>query len=182
MANRCPVRPQRWRARGVSSPIDLARMAPNACNAADAVGAECDAGPRHLTIVEYRPPWRQGRWQRMDAVPDHPAPLHPGPPGPGRFTGGAVTLRFHLSDELEPSPDIGGLLREIDRDPITIFWVIARPGRGVHAVPVPDCAVTSQGLPGILFPQGYERFWDLMDWARSSPETRRPRPRRSGSG
>jgi len=103
-------------------------MAPNACNAADAVGAECDAGPRHLTIVEYRPPWRQGRWQRMDAVPDHPAPLHPGPPGPGRFTGGTVTLRSRLSEELEPSPDIGGLLREIDRDPITIFWGIARPG------------------------------------------------------
>ena len=31
-------------------------------------------------------------------------------------------LRFHLYDELEPSPGIGGLLREIDRDPVAIFW------------------------------------------------------------
>jgi hypothetical protein len=26
-------------------------------------------------------------------------------------------LRFHRYDQLEPSPDIGDLLREIDRDP-----------------------------------------------------------------
>jgi hypothetical protein len=31
-------------------------------------------------------------------------------------------LRFHFYDQLEPPPDIGDLLREIDRDPITIFW------------------------------------------------------------
>ncbi|MGH3282795.1 MAG: DUF3024 domain-containing protein [Trebonia sp.] len=31
-------------------------------------------------------------------------------------------LRFHLYDQLEPSPDIGDLLEEIDRDPIAIFW------------------------------------------------------------
>ena len=31
-------------------------------------------------------------------------------------------LRFHRYDQLEPSPDIGNLLREIDRDPIAIFW------------------------------------------------------------
>jgi hypothetical protein len=29
---------------------------------------------------------------------------------------------LHLSGEFGPSPDIGGLLREIDRDPIAIFW------------------------------------------------------------
>jgi hypothetical protein len=31
-------------------------------------------------------------------------------------------LRFHFYDQLEPSPDIGDLLREIDCDPIAIFW------------------------------------------------------------
>ena len=31
-------------------------------------------------------------------------------------------LRFHRYDHLEPSPDIGNLLREIDRDPSAIFW------------------------------------------------------------
>jgi hypothetical protein len=44
------------------------------------------------------------------------------PPGPGRFTGGTVTCASTSPDELEPSPDIGDLLREIDRDPIAIFW------------------------------------------------------------
>jgi hypothetical protein len=29
-------------------------------------------------------------------------------------------LRFHFYDQLEPSPDIGDLLREINRDPIAI--------------------------------------------------------------
>jgi hypothetical protein len=31
-------------------------------------------------------------------------------------------LGFHFYDQLEPSPDIGDMLREIDRDPIAIFW------------------------------------------------------------
>jgi hypothetical protein len=31
-------------------------------------------------------------------------------------------LRFHRYDQLELSPDIGDLLREIDRDPVAIFW------------------------------------------------------------
>jgi hypothetical protein len=31
-------------------------------------------------------------------------------------------LRFHFHDQLEAPPDIGGLLREIDRDPIAVVW------------------------------------------------------------
>ena len=31
-------------------------------------------------------------------------------------------LRFHRYDQLEPSPHIDDLLKEIDRDPIAIFW------------------------------------------------------------
>jgi hypothetical protein len=38
------------------------------------------------------------------------------PPGPGRLTGEIVTCASP-SDELGPSPGMGGLLREIDRDP-----------------------------------------------------------------
>ncbi len=30
-------------------------------------------------------------------------------------------FRFHLHDQLEPAPDIGGLLRETGRDLIAIF-------------------------------------------------------------
>ena len=36
-------------------------------HARDQVRVECDISPRHLTIVEYRPPWRQGigpEWTR----------------------------------------------------------------------------------------------------------------------
>jgi hypothetical protein len=32
-------------------------------------------------------------------------------------------LRFHLYDPLDPSPDIGYLLHETDRDPMAVFWV-----------------------------------------------------------
>ena len=32
------------------------------------------------------------------------------------------TLRFHRYDQIEPSPQIDDLLREIGRDPTAIFW------------------------------------------------------------
>ena len=60
-----------------------------------------------------------GRWQRMDAVPGHPSSATPG--HQDLAAGGTVT-GASTSDELELSPDIGDLLREIDRDPIAIFW------------------------------------------------------------
>ncbi len=87
----------------------------------DQVRVECDVSPRHLTIVECRPPWRQGigsEWTRF-------------PIARLRYTQATRTwtlywrdrnLRFHLYDQLEPSPDIDDLLQEIDRDPIAIFW------------------------------------------------------------
>jgi len=40
-------------------------------------------------------------------------------------------LRFHLYDQLEPSPDIGDLLEETDREPIAIFW--GSPSRLRHS-------------------------------------------------
>src|SRR5271169_2729684 len=45
-------------------------------HARDRVRVECDVGPWHLTILEYRPPWRQGagsEWARFPV----PALLHP---------------------------------------------------------------------------------------------------------
>jgi hypothetical protein len=75
---------------------------------------ECDVCPQQLTAVECRPPLALVRWQRVDAVPDHLAPLHPGHQGLG-----AVLARpspvLRLYDQLEPSPGVGDLLREIDR-------------------------------------------------------------------
>jgi hypothetical protein len=90
-------------------------------HARDQLRVECDISPRHLTIVECRPPWRPdtgSEWTRL-------------PIARLRYTQATRTwtlywrdrnLRFHLYDQLEPSPDIGDLLDEIDRDPIAIFW------------------------------------------------------------
>ena len=90
-------------------------------HARDQVRVECDISPRHLTIVECRPPWRQGtgpEWTRF-------------PIARLRYTQATRTwmlywrdrhLRFHLYDQLEPSPHIDDLLDKIDRDPIAIFW------------------------------------------------------------
>ena len=78
-------------------------------------------GSRQLTIVECRPPGRQDtrpEWTRF-------------PIARLRYTQATKmwtlywrdrNLRFHRYNQLEPSPDIGHLLREIDRDPIAIFW------------------------------------------------------------
>lgn len=49
-------------------------------HARDQVRVECDVAPRHLTIVESRPPWREGARPGMDTVPHRPAPLHAGRP------------------------------------------------------------------------------------------------------
>jgi Protein of unknown function (DUF3024) len=80
--------------------------------------------PRHLTIVECRPPWRQdmgAEWTRF-------------PIARLRYTKATGRwslywrdhhLRFHLYDRIAASPRIDDLLREIDRDPTGIFcgWV-----------------------------------------------------------
>ena len=87
----------------------------------DQVRVECDIGTRHLTIVECRPPWREGIGPEWTRVPI--ARL--------RYTQATNTwtlywrdrnLRFHRYDQLPPSPGINDLLTEIDRDPIAIFW------------------------------------------------------------
>jgi hypothetical protein len=107
-----------------ASPVSAGGASSASPAARDRGRVECDAGP----LLTAEPDDRRvlaalapERWQRMGAVPDHPAPLRR-QPGPGRCTGGTVTLRFHRSAELEPSPDIGALVREIDCDPIAVVW------------------------------------------------------------
>jgi Protein of unknown function (DUF3024) len=89
--------------------------------ARDQVRVECDVAPRHLTIVERRPPWRQGAGPEWTRSPI--ARLH--------YTRATNTwtlywrdrnLPFHRYDQIEPSPQIDDLLREIDRNPTAIFW------------------------------------------------------------
>ena len=82
---------------------------------------EGDIGPRHLTILKCRPPRRPGQRQRMDAVSTARRPYTQAP-GTWTLYWRDRYLCFHRYDQVEPSPDIGGLLREIDHDPIAIFW------------------------------------------------------------
>jgi hypothetical protein len=89
--------------------------------ARDQVRVECDIGPQHVTIVECRPPSRQGigpEWTRL-------------PIARLRYTHATRTwslywrdrnLRFHRYDQLPPSPHVDDLLHEIGRDPTAIFW------------------------------------------------------------
>ncbi|WP_410789264.1 DUF3024 domain-containing protein [Kribbella sp. C-35] len=82
---------------------------------------ECEHAPRHLTIVERRPPWRE------DLGPDWTSSAI------ARLRYNATdkswTLywadqhqRFHTYDRLPPSQGIEDLLTEIERDPTNIFW------------------------------------------------------------
>lgn len=87
----------------------------------DEVRVECDVAPRHLTIVETRPPWRPDlgpEWTRF-------------PIARLRYTKTAGLwelywrdrhLRFHRFDRIPPSRMVEELLTEIDLDPIHIFW------------------------------------------------------------
>jgi hypothetical protein len=87
----------------------------------DQIKVECDVTPRHLTIVECRPPWREdmsAEWTRFPI-----ARLY--------YTKATRQwslywrdrhLRFHVYDRITPSPRIDDLLQEIDRDPTAIFW------------------------------------------------------------
>lgn len=87
----------------------------------DQVRVECDVAPRHLTIVETRPPWCADfgpEWTRF-------------PIARLRYTKTTGTwelywrdrnLRFHRYDLLAPSPLVDDLLAEIERDPTAIFW------------------------------------------------------------
>jgi CYTH domain-containing protein len=87
----------------------------------DQVRVECEVAPRYLTIVERRPPLRDGTGQEWTRFPI--ARL--------RYTQASRTwslywrdrnLRFHRYDQLPPSPHIDVLLQEVDRDPTALFW------------------------------------------------------------
>ncbi|MCO1658557.1 DUF3024 domain-containing protein [Pseudonocardia humida] len=87
----------------------------------DQIRVECDVAPRHLTVVECRPPWKAdagAEWTRF-------------PVARMRYTKASRTwslywrdrdLRFHHYDRVAPTDDIGELLAELDRDPTAVFW------------------------------------------------------------
>ncbi|MFG1649641.1 DUF3024 domain-containing protein [Micromonospora sp. NPDC049275] len=87
----------------------------------DQVRVECEQAPRHLTIVERRPPRRgntEAAWMSL-------------PVAQLRYTATTGTwalyyrdrnLRFHRYDHAPPSAAVSLLLDEISRDPTGIFW------------------------------------------------------------
>lgn len=82
---------------------------------------ELDVAPGSLTIMECRPPWREGygtEWTRFPVA---------------RFRYVKVrqewslywrdrNLKFHLYDRVAPTPSIESLLDEVTADPTYIFW------------------------------------------------------------
>jgi hypothetical protein len=83
------------------------------------VRVECQVAPRHLTIVERRPPWREDYGPEWTSFPI--ARL--------RYTAASKSWalywrdrNLHLYDLLAPSNRIDDLLDEVDRDPTCIFW------------------------------------------------------------
>ena len=85
------------------------------------VRLETDVEGRFVTILECRPPWSPDmgpEWTRF-------------PIARLRFTASRSEwklcwrdrhLRFHRYLRIDPSPDVGTLLAEIEADPTGIFW------------------------------------------------------------
>lgn len=84
------------------------------------VRIECEIGPRDLTIVERRAPWRgdAGEWTRFPIARLRYFKTR-------RYWSlywRDRNLEFHKYDLLEPSPNVDDLLRELEQDPTAIFW------------------------------------------------------------
>jgi hypothetical protein len=87
----------------------------------DQMRVECDVAPRHLTIVECRPPWRPqagSDWTRFPIA----RLRYTKTSGRWSLFWRDRHLRFHAYDRLAPSVHVDDLLREVDADPTTIFW------------------------------------------------------------
>lgn len=90
-------------------------------DARDKIRYELDVAPTSLTILECRPPWREGsgsEWTRFPIA---------------RFRYVKVRkewslywrdqhLKFHLYDRVAPTLSIENLLDEVTADPTYIFW------------------------------------------------------------
>ena len=87
----------------------------------DHVRVEVDIAPRHLTIVETRPPWRSDfrpEWTRFPIA----RLRYTKTTGLWELYWRDRNLRFHRYDRIPPSRLVDDLLAEVDRDPIRIFW------------------------------------------------------------
>jgi len=90
-------------------------------HARDQVRVECDVAPRHLTILECRPPWREDfepDWTRFPIARLRYAKTSK----IWSLLWRDRNLQFHEYDRVAPSARVEDLLSEIDRDPTAIFW------------------------------------------------------------
>ncbi|HYX61115.1 MAG TPA: DUF3024 domain-containing protein [Streptosporangiaceae bacterium] len=78
-------------------------------------------------------------------------------------------LRCHRYDQVRPTPDIGGLLREIGHDQIAIFWqdVVGMSTETPHTVR--RNARTYQFLPDLQHQDSFRRLSSRLDWPDGMP-------------
>jgi hypothetical protein len=83
---------------------------------------ELDVDARSITILECRPPWQPDRdedqWTRFPIARLRYTTTR----GEWTLYWRDRNLRFHRYDRIQPSPTVGDLLDEIDKDPTGIFW------------------------------------------------------------
>lgn len=87
----------------------------------DEIRVECDVAARHLTVVECRPPWKADvgtEWTRFPIARLRYTKARREWTLYWRDRNGA----FHHYDLVAPSPNVGDLLAELERDPTSIFW------------------------------------------------------------
>lgn len=90
-------------------------------HAIDQVRVEADVGATAVTVVERRAPWREDdgpEWTSLGVARLRYVAKHKHWVLYWRDR----NERWHRYDLLAPSPDVRGLLDEIDRDPTGIFW------------------------------------------------------------
>lgn len=87
----------------------------------DQLRVECDVAPRHLTVIETRPPWRADfgpEWTRFPIA----RLRYTKTTGMWELYWRDRNLKLHRYDRLAPSLLVDDLLAEIERDPTMIFW------------------------------------------------------------
>jgi hypothetical protein len=87
----------------------------------DEVRVECDVAPRHLTICECRPPWREDfgpDWTRFPIARLH----YTKATGLWTLYWRDSNEKYHRYDPLEPSPQVQDLLDYLDGRSDPIFW------------------------------------------------------------
>ena len=82
---------------------------------------EMDVDSRSITILECRPPWREGfgtEWTRRPIARLRYTKVR----RDWQIYWRDRNLKFHAYDLVDPTPNIEALLAHLDDDPTGIFW------------------------------------------------------------